>query len=451
MNFSNPQEHVPEAERNNCVIKERVRAGYHRLPYTRLTRLMIKILVTESAKKLNFFPAKNGVSPYYSPRMILHQRNLDYARHCQYAFGTYVQANDEPLISNTNAPRSLDCIYLRYNDNAQGGHELLHLQTNSLITRRTVTPVPITPAIINQVHALAQQENMPEGLKISNRTGQLFYDSAWIAGVDYDAEAFDDDDNDNEDYINEEHDDNGCYDDEQEDYYDDEVDPDELTETEEFDVVEDDNNDNGPGPETEVDKDDELVAAEPTENDDEEVNPNTDEDDEGPNVTVTRSGRVSKPPAKLTMVQHHLHTQAHRTKEEYSLQTVRVIATTMCRINEMLLNPSDKKAHQFIQTYSLMKSLKKFDQTGRDAAYKEMKQLHERVVFKSIKVEDLTELEKRRAMESLIFLVEKRDSTVKGRTCRANGSTQREYMEREEAGSPTAMTESILITGTIKA
>jgi len=192
MNYANPQEHVPEAEHNNRVTKELVRAAYHRLPFKHLPRLMIKILVTESAKKMNFFPAKNGISPYYSPCMILHQRNLDYARHCQYTFGTYVQAHEEPVFSNTNAPRSLDCIYLRYNDNVQGGHELLHLPTNSLITRRTITPLPLTPAIMNQVHALAVQENMSDGLKISNRTGQLFYDSAWIAGVDYDNEAFED-------------------------------------------------------------------------------------------------------------------------------------------------------------------------------------------------------------------------------------------------------------------
>ena len=148
MNFANPQEHVPEAERNNRVIKERVRATYHRLPYCHLTRMLVKMLVTESAKKLNFFPAKHGVSQFYSPRMMLHQRNLDYNRHCQYALGTYVQAHDEPQFSNTNAPRSLDCIYLRYNDNVQGGHELLHLPTNSMLTRRTITPVPITPAVI---------------------------------------------------------------------------------------------------------------------------------------------------------------------------------------------------------------------------------------------------------------------------------------------------------------
>ena len=78
INYANPQEHVPEAERNNRVIKERVQATYHRLPYNHLPRLLIKTLIMELAKKLNFFPAKNGVSPYFSPRMILHQRTLDF-------------------------------------------------------------------------------------------------------------------------------------------------------------------------------------------------------------------------------------------------------------------------------------------------------------------------------------------------------------------------------------
>ena len=165
MNYANPQAHVPEAERNNRTIKERVRCTYHRLPYTRLPRIMVKILVSESSKKLNFFPAKNGVSKYYSPRMILHQRNLDYGRHCQYAFGTYVQAHDEPDPKNTNAPRTLDCIYLRYNDSNQGGHELLHLQTNRIIIRRKVTTIPITPAVIRQINHIAEQEGMPERSK----------------------------------------------------------------------------------------------------------------------------------------------------------------------------------------------------------------------------------------------------------------------------------------------
>ncbi len=53
-------------------------------------------------------------------------------------------------------------------------------------------------------------------------------------------------------------------------------------------------------------------------------------------------------------------------------------------------------------------------------------------------------------MESLMFLTEKRDNTIKARTC-ANGSTQHNYMEKEESTSPTAMTESILLTAVIEA
>ena len=225
MNYANPQEHVPEAERNNRTIQERVRAAYHRLPYTHLPRIMVKYLVMEATRKLNLFPARHGVSKYYSPRMILHQQNIDYERHCKFTFGMYVQAHNEPDPSNTNAPRSLDCIYLRPTSSAQGGHDCLHLQTNAKITRRKVTACVITPSIIRQVDALAEMDRMPKGLKIHNRANQLIFDSAWIAGVDYDEEAFEDNDFDEnfEDEDDELSDDASEYDDEY-----DELDPNEL-------------------------------------------------------------------------------------------------------------------------------------------------------------------------------------------------------------------------------
>jgi hypothetical protein len=63
----------------------------------------------------------------------------------------------------------------------------------------------------------------------------------------------------------------------------------------------------------------------------------------------------------------------------------------------------------------------------------------------------MTTLERKRSMESLIFLTEKRDETIKARMC-ANSSTQRTYIAREEATSPTAAaTDAILITGVIDA
>ena len=56
----------------------------------------------------------------------------------------------------------------------------------------------------------------------------------------------------------------------------------------------------------------------------EEVNTST-EDDTNPNVRAKRSGRVSRPPTKLTMVQHHLLTKAH-CQEEYTTKNAKVIA-----------------------------------------------------------------------------------------------------------------------------
>jgi hypothetical protein len=60
MNFTNAQDHVPEAERNNCTIKERIRAAYHRLPCKAIPRIMINYLAMIQANKLNLFPVKGG-------------------------------------------------------------------------------------------------------------------------------------------------------------------------------------------------------------------------------------------------------------------------------------------------------------------------------------------------------------------------------------------------------
>ena len=129
----------------------------------------------QGAKKLNFFPAKHGISNYYSPRMILHRQTLDYRKHCTHAFGTYVQVNNDPQPTNTNAPRTLDCIYLRYTGNTQGGHDCLHLPTNRIITRATVTSIPITAGVMVQINIISRQERMPTGLKITNRYRIVLY------------------------------------------------------------------------------------------------------------------------------------------------------------------------------------------------------------------------------------------------------------------------------------
>jgi hypothetical protein len=106
---------------------------------------------------------------------------------------------------------------------------------------------------------------------------------------------------------------------------------------------------------------------------------------------------------------------------------------------------NDTQASSFLQTYSLKQRIKKIGEQGIKAVHKVLKQIHDRVIFEPISIEKMTILERKRAMESLIFLTEKRDETIKIRV-RANGSTQRAYIAREEASSPTTASEAILIT-----
>ena len=52
--------------------------------------------------------------------------------------------------------------------------------------------MPVTATVIKTVEALAKADGM-KGLKIRSRTGEILYDSAWIAGVDYEEDAADED------------------------------------------------------------------------------------------------------------------------------------------------------------------------------------------------------------------------------------------------------------------
>ena len=103
---------------------------------------------------------------------------------------------------------------------------------------------------------------------------------------------------------------------------------------------------------------------------------------------------------------------------------------------------------EILQVYNKARGIKQFGHKSCQATHNEMKQFHNHIVFKPIAIKELSAIEKRRTMESLIFLTEKKDRRINARTC-ANGSTQCEYTNCEEATSPTAMTESHLITAVI--
>ena len=122
-NLANAQEHVPEAECNNHILKECIHATYHGIPYKMLARTIICYMVMETKAKLYYFPAKCGCSNYFSPREILHHVKLNYKKHCSMPLLSYILAHNEPTLTNTAHVQALDCLFLCAIHTKQGGYE----------------------------------------------------------------------------------------------------------------------------------------------------------------------------------------------------------------------------------------------------------------------------------------------------------------------------------------
>jgi len=177
-----------------------------------------------------------------------------------------------------------------------------------------------------------------------------------------------------------------------------------------------------------------------------------------PEPESRRSERISRRPVEYepshsgkTYATSHAQTETSETHLEYTPLEARVIAMIMCQLKEKGVQGTPTTIGvQHVITYSLKRGLQKFGERGKASTLKEMKQLVDRECFYPIKRSTMTSTERKRALESLIFLTEKRDGTIKSRHC-ANGSTQRDYMDREDVSSPTVSTEATMLTSVIEA
>ena len=95
MNYSAAKAHVPHGEQTTAQYKNVSGQNITDCLTLIYHAFLVKYLVTDAARKLNFFPNKHGVSKYFSPWMILHQENIDYDLHSKNAFGVYIQAHDD--------------------------------------------------------------------------------------------------------------------------------------------------------------------------------------------------------------------------------------------------------------------------------------------------------------------------------------------------------------------
>ena len=103
-----------------------------------------------------------------------------------------------------------------------------------------------------------------------------------------------------------------------------------------------------------------------------------------------------------------------------------------------------------MKQYSLKAGWKKLGDSGEEAVIKELNQVHNMETFFTMDPEELSHDQQVKAVGSLMFLKENLNGKLKWRSC-ANRSKQHIYIDKEYATSPTASTESLLITETIDA
>ena len=278
----------------------------------------------------------------------------------------------------------------------------------------------LSEVVKNRVEQMAVDQGITH-VKFTNKRGIELPNADWIAGVDYDIDYDEINDNDEDDTYEyqQEVDENLNVDEEG-------IDQEELDELLSDDK---DNNNNN----IEDTNDEEEVIEEQSEDEESEHNSDMDLNDlineieeeleelqqeRDEQITgVRRSTRERHPVERYTYHQktilqsieidqkHNLFNQT-RDKDEiiYDEYDSLMIARFMEDIDYKFKNEKS-----FVQKYNLQKGLKKFGKEGEEAALKEIKQLHDRRCFAPISVTYLNKNERKKAQIALTYLTQMRD------------------------------------------
>jgi hypothetical protein len=140
------------------------------------------------------------------------------------------------------------------------------------------------------------------------------------------------------------------------------------------------------------------------------------------------------------------------TGQKYDFAAMALVTT---QLGQLFLSDDSYRhdavvAYAFMQQLSLKSALKQWGTDAEDAGVKEVSQLHWRDTFVPRRYSDLTDEQKKKVLESHMFVVKKRDGKTKARMV-AGGNTQRDYLTKEDSSSPTVSTEAVLLTSIIDA
>jgi len=102
--------------------------------------------------------------------------------------------------------------------------------------------------------------------------------------------------------------------------------------------------------------------------------------------------------------------------------------------------------HDFLLTQmTASRGIKKHGQKAVDALFMEFGQLDKKTVFEPQYASELTSEQKQEALRAINLIKEKRDNSLKGRSC-ADGSTQRGKYPKEQTASPTMSNDALMLS-----
>jgi hypothetical protein len=249
--------------------------------------------------------------------------------------------------------------------------------------------------VIKAVEAMATSDDF-KSLQLKTKFGSLLYDSTWIAGVEF-----------IEDKEQEEYHYQGNNEDASEAYED--IDPNNLAEILQEDSLQAKLPSNNYPTEQHEDpgafieeKDEDAIMGEATEEE---------------STKLCRSTRTAKPTERYQAFKEQGYSQIVQpfssiVLEDYTVEESKVLATVICQFKERMDTSTIQQGNQFVVIYNLKKGIQEFGIEGRNSVLKEMQQLQDRECFKPIAIGTPTKIERRQALESLIFFTEKKDGSV---------------------------------------
>ena len=472
MNIYGKGEHVGFLERSNRFVKERCRCICHALPYKYFTRLMVRALVACAIKWLNAFPMEGGISDTMGPSMIVEGKANPDLSHKRITFGSYAMVYIGT--TNTMKRRSVPAVALN-ESNDRGGHYFMNLYTGKRLHSYAWEELPIDDDVIEQVEFLARKEKAP----VMTDGYPMF---EWQPGVPMEDNNLDTDDTNNEneqmneneeqeiDELHEEENDDNAEmnnDDEQpssdeEGIYiteEEENDSDLSTENDEDNDISYDNDTEDINISYEEENNDEImnedsdssadknilepIIEEEIENDDQQSSEervgNTEE-------RVQRINRTSSGPSVLEQLGMDLDrstkTYSHNCERQFLLVKEKTVKASRHDYYDVAVKV-------IFTQMSARKGLKLHPEESFAALVKEYRQMDEgpmpgKPVFEPVYAHDLTDEQKRQALEAVNLIKIKRDGTFKGRLC-GDGSKQKQYLPPDESVySPTSSTEGLV-------